>query len=90
MNHLPRVFLMVGALLPALASAQNSAPRAELGPNATLGGRRLLPDDSPWHQDISKDRVDPASGKILARIGLDKTLRGDFGTVWDGAPIGIP
>jgi hypothetical protein len=49
-----------------------------------------LPDDSPWNKDISKERVDPASAKILARVGLDKTLRADFGTEWEGAPVGIP
>jgi len=82
--------LVVGTLLPALASAQDRGPPVELGPNANLGGRRLLPDDSPWHRDVSRDRVDPNSRRILARIGLDKPLHADFGTVWEGAPIGIP
>jgi hypothetical protein len=50
---------------------------------------RLLPDDSPWHQDISRAPVDPNSARILARIG-DKPLHPDFGPVWEGAPIGIP
>jgi hypothetical protein len=90
MNRLCLVTFVAGMLLPAFASAQDNAPRVELGANANLGGRRLLPDDSPWNKDISKERVDPASAKILARIGLDKTLRADFGTVWEGAPIGIP
>lgn len=78
-------------------AAAPSAPKAKpangdafaLGPNASLGGRRLLPDDSPWHQDISQSPVDPNSEAILARVGLDKTLRADFGTEWEGAPMGI-
>ena len=90
MNRLSFAILVVGTLLPALASAQDNAPKVELGPNANLGGRRLLPGDSPWHKDISKERIDPRSAKILARVGLEKTLRADFGTVWEGAPIGIP
>ena len=90
MNRLCLVILVAGTLLPAFANAQNNAPRAELGANANLGGRRPLPDDSPWNKDISKERVDPASAKILARVGLGKTLRADFGTVWEGAPVGIP
>src|SRR5207237_10408136 len=53
-------------------------------------GLRLLPDDSPWHRDISPDPVDQNSQKILTRIGMDKTLRADFGTVWENAPMGIP
>ena len=70
--------------------SRRRSPKAELGPNASLGGRRLLPDDSPWRRDISKDPVDPNSAKILARIGLDKPLHADFGPEWQGAPIGIP
>ena len=73
--------------------SQTKAPAADEapeGPNASLGGRRLLPDDSPWHQDISQSPVDPNSEKILARIGLDKPLRTQFGPEWEGAPVGIP
>lgn len=62
----------------------------ELGPNANLSGQRLLPDDSPWYQDVSQDAVDPNSAKILARIGMDVPLHPDFGPEWEGAPIGIP
>jgi hypothetical protein len=88
-----RVFLatlLAGSLGIALAPAQAESGKVELGPNASLGGLRLLPDDSPWNQDISKSPVDPNSEKILARIGSDKPLRADFGTEWEGAPMGIP
>lgn len=84
------VALVLGGLLPAPGQAQGPAPRVALGPNASLRGRRLLPDDSPWHRDVSKDPVDPNSAKILARVGLDKPLHADFGPEWQGAPIGIP
>ena len=87
MNRLFVAALLAGALIPAAAPAQ--APDIALGPNASLNGMRLLPDDSPWHRDISDDPVDPNSQKILARIGLDKTLRADFGTQFEGAPMGI-
>ena len=63
--------------------------RIPLGPHADLRGLRLLPDDSPWHQDVSRAPVDRRSGRILARIG-DKPLHPDFGPVWDGVPLGIP
>ena len=72
------------------ARKTSAADEAPEGPNVSLGGRRLLPDDSPWHQDISQSPVDPNSEKILARIGLDKPLRTDFGPEWEGAPMGIP
>jgi hypothetical protein len=69
--------------------AQQARPVAT-GVNADLGGIRLLPPDSPWHRDISKAAIDPRSAKILARVGLDKPVHADFGTQWEGAPIGIP
>jgi hypothetical protein len=76
--------------LGPIAAALEVATTISLGPNADLGGRRLLPDDSPWHRDISKDPVDPNSSRILARIGMDAPLRNDFGTEWEGAPMGMP
>ena len=82
------IVALAGTLLTFSAHAQD--PNLPLGPNADLGGRRLLPDDSPWHKDISREPVDPASQRILARIGLNKPLHADFGTVYEGAPIGIP
>jgi hypothetical protein len=83
-------------LKPAVAAKEDNGKKKptadELpeGPNVSLGGRRLLPDDSPWNQDISRSPVDPNSEKILARIGVDKPLRAQFGPEWEGAPIGIP
>ena len=77
---------------PAGAKQQDSetktptADETPRGANASLGGRRLLPDDSPWHQDISQSPVDPNSEEILARIGMDKPLRTQFGPEWEGSP----
>ena len=73
MHRLFLTTLIFGSLLATSAAARDGA-QVKLGPNADLGGRRLLPDDSPWHKDISKDPVDPNSARILARIGLDKPL----------------
>ena len=69
-----------------LTRAQNGPPR----PGDRLGGRRPFPDDNPWNTDISAEPVDPNSDALIAGIGLDTGLHPDFGTVWDGAPIGIP
>jgi hypothetical protein len=63
---------------------------AGLGPGASLAGRRPFPDDNAWNRDISGDPVDPNSDALIASIGLDTGLHPDFGTVWAGAPIGIP
>lgn len=61
-----------------------------LGPGASLGGRRPFPDDNPWNLDVSQAPIDPSSTALLASIGLDRGLHPDFGTVWNGAPNGIP
>lgn len=69
-----------------------SGPAGEvgLGAGASLGGRRPFPDDDPWNTDVSKEPADPASDRLIASIGADKPLHADFGTVWEGAPNGIP
>jgi hypothetical protein len=61
-----------------------------LGPGASLAGRRPFPADNPWNQDISTAPVDPNSNALIASIGTGTGLHPDFGTVWNGAPIGIP
>jgi hypothetical protein len=61
-----------------------------LGPGASLQGKRVFPPDNPWNQDVSNSPVDPNSANLIASIGIDAVLHPDFGTVWNGAPNGIP
>ena len=67
-----------------------SANARTLGPGANLGELQVFPLDNPWNQDISGLAVERLSLPILQRIGLDKPLHPDFGTVYRGAPNGIP
>ena len=62
----------------------------ELGPGASLHGKQLFPPDNPWNQDISQMPVDPNSTNLIGSIGLVTGLHADFGTVYNGAPNGIP
>ncbi len=62
----------------------------DLGPGASLHGKQLFPSDNPWNQDISTMPVDPNSANLIASIGLNTDLHPDFGTVYNGAPNGIP
>src|SRR5262245_23834446 len=62
----------------------------ELGNNKSLKGRRIFPPDNPWNQDISQNPVDPNSANLMATIGKNKPLHPDFGTMYKGAPNGIP
>ncbi|MFN8391561.1 MAG: hypothetical protein U0136_14830 [Bdellovibrionota bacterium] len=61
-----------------------------VGDGASLRGHRFFPDDNPWNQDISTAPVDPNSQNLIASIGLNTGLHPDFGTFWEGGPIGIP
>ena len=71
---------------PAYASPSGAA----YGPGAPLNGLRVFPADNPWNQDVSQSPVDPNSAALIASIGLNRPLHPDFGTVWNGAPSGIP
>jgi hypothetical protein len=62
----------------------------DLGVGASLNGKRLFPADNAWNRDVSAEPVDPNSANLIASIGLGTTLHPDFGTVWNGAPNGIP
>ncbi|MFO0839063.1 MAG: hypothetical protein U1D55_11125 [Phycisphaerae bacterium] len=58
--------------------------------SAGLASLSVFPPDNPWNQDVSAFPVHPNSTAYIANIGLDVGLHPDFGTVWEGAPIGIP
>jgi hypothetical protein len=60
-----------------------------LGAGASLAGRVLFPAGNEWNRDVSNDPVDAASATLIASCGTG-ALHADFGTVWDGAPNGIP
>jgi len=74
---------------PAIATDSGAPGTPALGVNASLHGRRPFPADNPWNVDVSADAVDPSSATLIASCG-NSGLHPDFGTVWDGAPNGIP
>ncbi len=55
-----------------------------------LANLSVFPDDSPWRQDISTYPVHPKSDVYIRNMGKHSRLHPDFGTVWEGLPIGIP
>ena len=68
-------------LIPALVSAHplSGAPNCP-----------VFPSNNPWNQRIDQLPVAKNSAKLIASIGLNDPVHPDFGTVWDGAPNGIP
>jgi hypothetical protein len=67
--------------LPAhgLADHLPSAPRCP-----------IFPPNNPWNQRVDNLPVAGNSAEYIAAIGLDAPVHPDFGTVYDGAPNGIP
>src|SRR6266403_4305773 len=94
----PERDVFAGASLPLASPTPVTRPRTvvntsaqpDLGPGASLHGKQIFPPDSPWNQDISRAPVDPNSDRIIASIDADARLHPDFGTVYRGAPNGIP
>lgn len=82
--------LLTGVFAIACTTQAQKGPQGKYGANVSLQGIRFFPDDSPWNQDISQEPVDPNSDALVASIGKDKGLHPDFGTVYQGAPNGIP
>ncbi|MCD6497321.1 MAG: hypothetical protein J7M25_03350 [Deltaproteobacteria bacterium] len=60
------------------------------GQSPTLGGCNLFPADNMWNTAIDQLPVHARSNDYITSIGGDTHLHPDFGTVWDGAPNGIP
>ena len=50
----------------------------------------MFPADNPWNTDISGYPVHANSDAYIDSIGRQTTLHPDFGTEYQGAPIGIP
>jgi len=71
------------------AAAAQPAAAFDLGPGSAIPFP-LFPADNVWNTRVDTLPVDPNSGDYLATMGLSTGLHADFGTVWDGAPNGIP
>jgi hypothetical protein len=62
----------------------------DLGPGASLHGKRIFPASDLWNADVSHWPVDPQSAALVAQIGANKPLHPDFGTAYQGVSNGIP
>ncbi|MFZ1996845.1 MAG: hypothetical protein WAU75_22210 [Solirubrobacteraceae bacterium] len=83
------LILAVPAAVAALAHAQ-AAPTAshvQILPGTSCP---VFPPDNPWNQRVDKLPVATDSAALIARIGVSDSVHPDFGTVYDGAPNGIP
>ncbi|HMJ10993.1 MAG TPA: hypothetical protein VK524_06275, partial [Polyangiaceae bacterium] len=56
----------------------------------SLGSCPIFPANSPWNTDVSGYPLHANSNNFINSIGRTETMHPDFGTEWEGAPIGIP
>ena len=55
-----------------------------------IGACPVLPVDNAWNTPVDTLPRHPASDAFIATIGATRGVHPDFGTVYEGAPIGIP
>jgi hypothetical protein len=65
-----------------------ATPAFGAGPN--VGGCTMFPGDNYWNTPVVNAPIHPQSSDFVAAIGAAATVHPDFGTVWAGAPNGIP
>src|SRR5439155_20285414 len=81
-----RFFIVCGVLAAvAFVASQGDGAVAAGEPSCAV-----FPGDNPWNTDISSYPVHPQSDAFVNSVGRTDHLHPDFGTVWNGAPIGIP
>lgn len=78
-------------LMVALAAcALAGPPLPDRGRHGSLHGRLPFPPDNPWNRRIDHEPVDPNSDALIHSVGVDRPLHADFGSFWEGKPLGIP
>ncbi len=55
----------------------------------TIAEVPIFPNDNPWNTDVSALPVHPNSAAYMASVGLEGHVHPDFGTFWEGRPIGF-
>jgi hypothetical protein len=85
-----RAFLVAALLGAGLLAAVAAPARAQdYGAGVALPFP-LFPADNAWNTRVDGLPLDPSSAGYIAHMDPTRGMHPDFGTVWDGAPIGIP
>src|SRR5664279_3418747 len=74
----------------SLVAALVALIAADAGAAAVIGGCPLYPADNIWNTPIDAAPVDANSAVYVSTIGGAVHVHPDFGTVYNGAPNGIP
>lgn len=71
-------------------SGEGPPPPAGFEGSPTIAGVPIFPANNPWNTDVSGYPVHARSRSYIDSIGRDGHLHPDFGTFWEGGPIGFP
>lgn len=80
----------IAFVLPWAVGAQPTSQPAGPVLKTDQGPVEIFPADNPWNTPIDKAPAHPRSDAYIKSVGLAKGLHPDFGTVYNGAPNGIP
>ena len=81
---------LTGLFAIRLALCAGLVGLAPLAAQQTVGGCTVLPVANIWNTPVASLPVAANSANVINHIGATDTMHPDFGTVWEGAPIGIP
>ena len=76
------IFIAGLAVMPAATTAQTGNP--------SIGNCPVFPTDNIWNTRVDGLPVDAHSADYIRSIGANTALHPDFGTFYQGVPIGIP
>ena len=74
----------------AVATGLSLACANHAAASAILSVRPMFPRDNVWNVAVDTLAVDANSAAYVTAIGVAKPVHADFGTVYNGAPNGIP
>jgi hypothetical protein len=78
------------SLLLALCAAVVVPTLGSAHPLPSAPGCEIFPPNNPWNQRVDRLPVAKNSSRLITSIGTDVVVHPDFGTVYNGAPNGIP
>jgi hypothetical protein len=86
-----RLSALLGCTAAAAAGALVLVPALSTGhPLPGAPHCEIFPANNPWNQRVDRLPVARDSARIVSSIGADVSVHPDFGTVYNGAPNGIP
>src|SRR5512135_1754857 len=89
-SFLAGVCLLFQAAIPTPARAEQPEIQSGNVAFSGIGGCSMFPANNIWNTRVDNLPVHARSDQWINTIGRSRGFHMDFGTVWDGGPIGIP